>query len=319
MRENVIIEDIKKLGLVVSSLTYSTEEDENIGNFNYRTWWFPQENYKLKGSPFYQDKTNDFIHFTSIENLYSIINTGNIRLYNLVNMDDKFELEYGLKKLNFRRKISSVKEELFCLSLCKANKILTNITNEHLLWKLHGRNGHGAIIRLSFKNDLNTWLNYHLSDVFYNTKIANSIKKLNRTLKNEGIESKICSFFKLPIYKFENETRLVFDGRISFIAIQKNPEGQMIYPKYYFDKFHKKDNILYVELPIFNFNKSNLENYKVPNLVGVDFEMPKIEISEIILGYRFSEDDKNNIEEIIKQKDEFIKVKITDLRKYYKE
>lgn len=311
-----LLVDIQKLGYEVGQAGYKDENEYEKNNFTYRYWRLPNENFKLNNTPFFYNAESDFIHFTSLDALYSIINNGHIRLYNLVNMDDKLELEYARQELLFRDPIDTDKEQLYCLSLCSSEEILKNETKEHLLWKLHGRNGHGVIIRISVQNNMHLWYNYHLTKMFYDLNNFQPIKELNTKTENEFLDAKLACFLKLPIYEFENEIRLVFDNRNPVTVTDK--DNEKIYPITYPDKLHKSDKIFYFQLPLLNFRKDkNDKIFLAPNMQEEKFEIPKINITEIILGYRYSDSDLNNIKKNIDSKLADINIRITPLKKYY--
>jgi hypothetical protein len=311
-----LLADIQKLGYEVGQADYKDEEEFNKSNFSYRYWRLPNENFKLKDTPFFYNTENDFIHFTTLDALYSIINNGHIRLYNLLNMDDKLELEYARKELLFRNSNDIDKEQLFCFSMCSSDEILKNEIKEHLLWKLHGRNGSGVIIRFNVQNNLHLWYNFHLTKMFYNLENFDPIKELNTKTDNEFLDAKLACFLKLPIYEFENEIRLVFDNRNPVTVTDK--DNETIYPIIYPDKLHKSDKIFYFQLPLLNFRKDkNDKIFLAPNMQGENFEIPKISIAEIILGYRYSDSDLKNIQSKIDSKLTDINIKITALKKYY--
>jgi hypothetical protein len=310
--------EIKKLGYEVGQTGYRDQQQIDEGGFNFRYWRIPQENYKLKNTPFFYREGNDFIHFTSLEALFSILNSGYIRLYNLLNMDDKFELEYAINELSFQRidgEIEKAKEQLYCFSMCSANEILgkENELKQHLLWKLHGRNGDGVMLRVSIENNLDMWYNFHLTKVFYNSNNFQDIKQLNLKTDNEFLDFKMTAFLKLPIYEFENEIRLVLDNRNPTTVRQHE---KIVYPITYPDKLDKQDKIFYFQLPLENFN-SNEDDFDAPNMQGRKYEIPKIKITEVHLGYRFSEIQKKNIVDKYDFDKAKIEVKITDLKKYY--
>jgi hypothetical protein len=173
--EETILEQVKKLGYQERQTTYPNEEGLKKGEFGSRFWVFPEDNIKLQNTPFYC-KENDFTHFTSFEALNSILNSGIIRLYNLIHMDDKFELIYGMKELNFNHDIEKTKKDLYSLSVCSSEKILNNPSKEHLLWRIYGNNGKGAMLRISFQNNLNSWYNYHLAPMSYNFEYFEPLK-----------------------------------------------------------------------------------------------------------------------------------------------
>src|ERR1700676_1391561 len=55
-------------------------------------------------TPYYYAKDLRFIHWTTIDRLVSIINTAEIRLYNLVNSEDEEEFNYAARILNLNEK-----------------------------------------------------------------------------------------------------------------------------------------------------------------------------------------------------------------------
>lgn len=321
MDENAdLINRIIELGYDPRQIGYKDHEHAELGVYNYRYWIIPEENYKLKNTKFYYNKGNDFLHFTSIEALFSILNSKHIRLYNLLNMDDKYELDYALNALSFKEGMDTnkTKEGLFILSMCPSSEILIEEPKKkkHLLWKLHGRDGKGVIIRLKIENDLSTWYNYYLTKCFYSLEDFNSIAELHAKTQNELLDVKIASFIKLPIYDFENEVRLVFDHNNSGWVTDK--DNNRTYPIIYPDKLNKKGNIFYFQLPLNNFFENDSNAYSTPpNGLQLKFEMPKIRIIEIILGYRYNDKDLNNIREKIKFFDQRITVRHSDLRQFY--
>jgi len=309
-----LISEIKQLGYEVALTSYKDQTQIDEGGFNYRYWRHPKENYKLQNTPFYHSKENDFIHFTSLDALYSILSSGFIRLYNLNNMNDKLEMDYAVKTLAFKESTDQAKEELYCFSMCSSREVFKEETKEHLLWKLHGRDGHGVIIRVKIENNLK-WYFYHLSAVHYGVEQFGSVKRFNTEIDNQILDNKMCCFIKHPIYQFESEIRLVFDNQVPFTVTDKDKK---IYPITYPDKLHKPYKTFYFQIPLLNFhNNENDEIYLAPNIQGVDYEIPKIKITEIILGYRYTDKDLENIKSKIDPKFADINVRITDLKKQY--
>jgi len=310
-----LVKEIEKLGYEVGQTGYKDQEQIDRNEFNYRYWRHPKENYKLQDTPFYLSSENDFIHFTTLDALYSILNTGFLRLYNLNNMDDKYEMEYAIKELEFKETAEKAKEELYCLSMCSSAKIFAEKTKEHLLWKLHGRDGNGVIIRVKIENNLK-WYFYHLTEVYYGVEKFGSVKNFNTQIDNQILDNKICCYIKHPIYKFESEVRLVFDNMNPVTVTDK--DKQKVYPITYPDKLHKLAKTFYFQVPILNFHKNeNYEKYLAPNMQGVDYEIPKIKITEIILGYRYTDKDLKNIKSKIDPKYSDIDIRITDLKELY--
>lgn len=65
-------------------------------------------------TPYYYSDELKFIHWTCIDNLISIINNREIRLYNLVNSDDEQEFLFSAKSLDLSDdRIRLIKENFF--------------------------------------------------------------------------------------------------------------------------------------------------------------------------------------------------------------
>lgn len=317
--EQELIGKIRALGYDIRQTGYKSKEDHDKGIYSYRYWILPEENAKLKDTKFF-NREKDFIHFTSVDAVFSILENKHLRMYNLPNMDDKYELNYALKALSFADgdDVGKTKEGIYVLSMCSSDVILTEEPKKkkHLLWKLHGKDGHGVVIRLKIENDVAKWYNYYLTECFYSLEPFESIARLHSKTQNELLDIKIASFIKLPIYEFENETRLVFDYNNSgWIGVSKE---ECLYPVVYPDKLDKASNISYFQLPLYNFFKNDGSAYPIPpNGIRERFEMPKISISEIIIGYRYNDDEFENMRTKILSFDQNISVRHSDLRQYY--
>jgi hypothetical protein len=208
----------------------------------------------------------------------------------------------------------SSKEEIYVLSLCKAST-LNDEMKKHLLWKLHGRDGYGVILRLNLKNPSSSWYSYYLASCFYNLKNFESLIQLNKFTKKEILDVLPAAFIKLPIYEFENEIRLTYDNRNPFMLLRQN---KLIYPKTYLDKLNQAQNISYFELPLYNFFKDEVDIYPIiENSMKQRFEIPKIEITEVILGYRYSSDDLKNVQEKIFSLGINLHIRLSNLKKYF--
>ena len=316
---DILLESIQKLGFKIHSSAYIDEEHADRGEYSWRSWVLPRESKELKDTPFYFDSENDFIHFTSLDSLFGILNSKHLRLYNLLNMDDKFELEYARKALLLKTNSDEkVKEELYSLSMCSSSVILNEEPKKkkHLLWKLHGKDGHGVIIRLKRMNEPDTWRSYYLTKCFYDLGNFSAIKELNEITQKEILETKLACFIKLPIYEFENEIRLVFDKRN---AQTISYDGVVTYPIICPDKLNKSDKISYYQLPLYNFYKNDDDKVfpELQDFVKNKYEVPKLAITEIILGYRYTDLDLKNLKERIAKYDSTINVKLSDLKQFY--
>jgi len=214
------------------------------------------------------------------------------------------------------------------LSMCK--KVLKQKSHEkHLLWRLYGKDGNGVCLVIKIKNSPKNWYDYHLSRIYYGNcseKISlRKIKKLNDQYKNsiyiDG--AKLTCFYKSYLYKYEQEVRLLFDNRKSRTInhpISKY-QNQIMYPNVIRDKINSVKKINYIVLPLANYFSNN-NNFKIPSFDGNKYYMPKIELQEIVVGYRIKGKEfktvKENIETIL-QKNNINNVEITNSKfsRYY--
>jgi hypothetical protein len=315
---NELIDKIKNLGYEVSQTGYKSQKDAKNNNHQYRMWVIPNQNYKLQRSPFYNTES-DFIHFTTIDNVRKILKSGNIRLFSLNHMDDSKELQYAMHRLGLKSLFSHTLEEekgkIYSFSMCSANRVLRNKAKEHLLWKIHGRDGKGAALKLRLVNGIELWHNFHLTKMFYGTQHFTAIKKLAKTTQSEILDNKIASFIKDPIFRFEDEYRVIFDKR--HITRVTDAQDTLIYPITVPCDSAASNNVSYFELPLVNFTDPCSDKFHAHNMEGLNYELPKFEISEIILGYRFSDVEMKDIGAELNKIGGGIKTNRTSLRRKY--
>jgi len=173
---------------------------------------------------FYKGKMK-FIHWTSIDALISMLNSREIRLYNLYNSSDTEEFNYAAEQIGVSEQmIKHSKEYLFTWSFCSSDYL----RNEEM-WNQYGRNFQGVAIEFEIVNRPITWENYLLSNVYYNISktMLETFEKLRR-LESEyhnGIETildlgKLIGFHKNPKHKHENEIRITnyfpFDDEMDY-------------------------------------------------------------------------------------------------------
>lgn len=311
------MKQLENIGL--ENIIRNTDSDKRILTSLYL---LPLIDIKLKGTPFYYDKLNDYIHFTAAESLDSIITLGNMRMYSLNSMDDILEMEHALNDLGFEKDddlLKTEKESIFCLSMC-SGKVLKDETKMHRLWKLHGWDGKGACIRLGFENR-DKWLNYHLIEVNYTKKNEKNYPEWIKTIKEANeknnkieLDRLISCFIKNEIYSFEEEIRLVFDNREEF-RTENFYNGENIYPIKHIDRLLSPKKIYYFNLPLSQFDKKQ-NDYEIQH-INETFEMPKIVLKEIILGYRYNKRDVKYFKEKFDFQRKNISVRLSNLKKYY--
>lgn len=274
-------------------------------------------NGRLQKGPFYFNEENDFVHWTSQQSLYAILQSKTLRLYNLLKMDDPLEMEHGLKELKFPDHVDleKEKEQIFSLSMCSYPVVNADHQKKHLLWKLYGQEGEGVMLRFSFSNNMELWNQYHLSRVYYETAGLEVIKELHELTENIFLDPKVSCFIKHRIYGFEEEVRLIFDARDDRAGKTVNIENVRLHPIIQPDCLTSDKNICFVEVPI-----SNLPfQHGLPsrNYLQASNEIPHIRLTEIVLGYRFNASAVNRASEQLKRNGINIPVRRSDLSQYY--
>ena len=135
---------------------------------------FPEANYSLKGTDYLLENVNKVIHFTSLRNLYSIINEGHLRLYNLHNSNDPKEYEYaatlfkniyklqGFSDEDYDFKLNRIKEYSFIFSCTGIDKL-----NNSKYWEKYGDKKKGVAIEFEILNKPENWREFYFANVKY--------------------------------------------------------------------------------------------------------------------------------------------------------
>ena len=155
-------------GIKLEGMSSSVAHYDNAPySFNAR---FPTKNSLLVNTS-YLHTTNRLIHFTSLPVLFSIINEGSIRLYNLNNSNDKNEYSYAAQKLkdvyrlqgdSNQRSIEKIKEYSFILS-CTTDKGL----RKPEFWQKYGDKCQGVAIEFEIINNVSDWEYFYCSKIHY--------------------------------------------------------------------------------------------------------------------------------------------------------
>ncbi|HRP59657.1 MAG TPA: DUF2971 domain-containing protein, partial [Vicingus sp.] len=170
-------------------------------------------------------------------------------------------------------------------------------TNNLDLWRFYGLNGDGVAIKFKILNNPLTWKSFHMSSILYGEKKAEKLKALKKRI--DFLNSKypqlhvrltnMFSFHKSSHFRNEDEVRLIFSTYLN-----KNNE-------YSFISYHSQDKKN--TLPNQPIKISNSESYFITiPLTGKENSQlknsffntsPQLMIEEIILGYKFKEDELN--------------------------
>jgi len=291
---------------------------------------FLKNNRDFEGSIYEMKKVDKkrFVQFTSLRNLFEILNSGEIRLYDFGSQNDPKEYLYSwgtIKNMEDPDRIGKNNDKLFSfiLSMCQ---IKDNDDSDYFdMWRLYGDNGSGVGIVIKIDNNPAEWDNYLLSNVLYGEKKRNNIEELFRRHEEylgerpsnfrKGIINYIGPFHKPEIYKFEREVRLLITAQATENVRQTNP----------FYSYKNGKRIQYATLPLNSkkqievlkkqgeeedqmkeiMRKCNNEKSPANTIKSKSTEIREIErtphlvIDTIIIGYRNNPDDYKQIKAII--------------------
>lgn len=176
----------------------------------------------LKGSQYYLNSKTEFIHYTSFQNLLSILNDKSIRMFDFNYLNDPQEFIYGADRFKIPSIYNSrkdLKETLFSLSMCLYDEKVEKDSFD--MWRLYGASGNGVGIVLDFDNsNREHWHKFYLSKIYYNdedlqklldvqTRHVEFHKKYKFHVRDyHDILYPLLGFHKAGIYKAENEVRL---------------------------------------------------------------------------------------------------------------
>lgn len=238
-----------------------------------------------------------FIHYTTVQNTMNILNSGNVRLYNCLNLNDPSEIKYLLKKseLTFSDdEIEQYKREHFILS----GSMYNSATDEDFnLWRLYGDSGQGIGIVFEIDDKIKNWNNIYIQKVTYgNDDVLNEFFKFHKTFNLEYslFENKpdffalLATSIKNDIWSVEKEFRVVVHSEFDQIMLQ--PENPNLSPLISQTLKHElKDNgklVSYVEIPL-HLNNHSPRKVKSPfkneEIELLDY-VPNLKIKKLILG-----------------------------------
>jgi hypothetical protein len=169
-------------------------------------------NNSYSDSQYFYKGNKKFIHWTTIQNLMSVINYREIRLYNLHNSSDADEFNYAAEHLKLpKESIDYAKEFLYTFSFCKSSEL-----DNPDLWQEYGKNYEGVAIEFEIVNNPKEWKSFMLSPIFY--EIPENFKKMVDELEEFKLKhpnastnidlGKLIAFHKKPDFSKELEIRL---------------------------------------------------------------------------------------------------------------
>jgi len=175
--------------------------------------YFAKENSFFKKTEYYYNGDLEFFHLTSYQNLFSILNSWTIRMYNLQKSIDENEYKFSAKLFKASsEEIEFRKSRIFSFSCCPINEL----KNEKI-WKCYGKDFEGVAIVFKIENDLEKWDNFHMSEIKYqlSAKVKQYVEDIEQ-LKSKypyatfDLElEKLMAFHKEPKWEHEKEVRIL--------------------------------------------------------------------------------------------------------------
>lgn len=174
---------------------------------------FSKENKFFKGTDYYYDVRNTFFHLTSPQNLFSILNSRTLRMYNLHNSNDPEEYKLSASLLHpSELEVENRKSNMYTLSFCPVDDL-----NNPDVWKKYGDNFKGVALVFEIANDPERWTNYHISEVKYglSPKVSEYVNEMDKLQKKyRGFTfylelEKLMTFHKGQQWKDEREVRIL--------------------------------------------------------------------------------------------------------------
>lgn len=241
-----------------------------------------------------------FAHYTSLRNAMNILNSGSIRLYNCLNLNDPNEIKYLLDKspMNFsENEINLYKREHFILS---GSLIQNEEIEDYNLWRLYGDNCKGVSIVFEINETLKNWTSVYLQEVNYERdnkswlydylKFHKDFNEQYQLFQNKPqLFALLSAGVKNEIWSIEKEFRIVISNpfdEYSLESIQSHESNGVISPtlKHEFNLNGKL--VSYVELPL-HLNGRKSEKTTLPftkkEVDLIDY-VPHLKIKKIIFG-----------------------------------
>jgi hypothetical protein len=256
----------------------------------------------LKESPYEFSGENDFLHFTSLQSLIQILDTGHIRMSEFGNLIDKQELSYAASIFENEplfsykeHELDLFKQSLFCLSLLEYS---ADTVINPFMWEAYGKKGRGTCLRIKLTKP-NPY-SFVIGKVLYGYENLYSLHKLKELALSFKPKAKIFpsnffslilelqSFHKSKKFSVENEIRLLFrEDKDPY----KNHDHLTIYKS-----VNPNDEVKYFNKLFIKNRHELLERNKV-NTIGMEADKildisPQIEIQEIIIGNSLKVEEK---------------------------
>lgn len=249
----------------------------------------------------------EFIHYTSLESLYGILNSGEIRLYDLNSLNDPYEFNFIIKKLNIsfdEKQVQHFKQSLFITSLCTYDE--KNPDNFDM-WRLYGNNGSGVAIVFEILNSEDNWRHFLLGKIQYGAdndstvSIQKAIDLINFYVTKKGmildripeLIGYLLMLHKNEIWKVENEYRLgIYAGNRPYSLTKEflfdHHIDNFIKKRFSFFMNRNKSQSSYLSFPL--VDKIQSEYGQTKDYEEFSKKVPMIKVKKVIAGYALSDD-----------------------------
>ena len=242
----------------------------------------------------------EFIHYTNLTSAMNILNTGVVRLYNCLNLNDPSEINYLLDQSPIKfddKEIEKYKREHFILS---GSIFKSEVDEDYNMWRLYGDAGNGIGIVFEIDDKIDNWRNVYLQNISYG-KINNDTSKFlkfhaefdekYKLFQNKpDILSLLSTGVKNEIWSIEKEFRVVIRTPFNKDSLQATDtnlsSNSLIYETLKHELKPNGKMVSFVELPL-SLSKYNSETVEMPltkRVVNTQDYVPNLKIKKIILG-----------------------------------
>lgn len=241
-----------------------------------------------------------FIHYTSLTSAMNILNSGKVRLYNCLNLNDPSEIKNLLDQspIEFSDdEIKQYKREHFILSGC----LFTSQNDEDFnLWRLYGDNSKGIGIVFEVNDTLKNWGDIYLQKVAYQCDKANLVydylkfhKEFND--KHHLFQNKpnliplLATGVKNNIWSIEKEFRMVIQAPFNLYSLKSEEKltTNLLISDTLQHEYKPNGNLVsFVEVPL-HLNDRQSKKVNLPlsqkEVDLIDY-VPNLRIKKVILG-----------------------------------
>ena len=293
--------NIKPVGLS----TMINTSDNGIINFKAR---LPTKNRELVGTSYLYTESTRILHFTKLDALFSIINEGALRLYNLHKSNDPEEYSYASNELFELYRIQGIDDEKIerIIKQKKRDSYIFSSTNLEQLykkkfWVEYADKMKGIAIEFEIINDVKEWELFYSSEVLYDQRSDfSSLSKEWRTLQSKC--NKISYEINLDQFLSLHKSKKWMDeAEIRILNIRPRTTYSEIFDKMIYRdiRSYNLQDISYLKLPLCNRDgefldeflnqKGVIDNAIIPKIQYAKI-FPRIRIADIHYGSEFPRD-----------------------------